>query len=221
MGSIESSGSSRPFRELTLPAGSGAVAVRYYDAPDAESGIVWVGGLGGFWDGPAGDLYPRLCDSLRRDAIASVRVNVRHPTDLDASVIDTLAAIAFLRDRGIRRLGLVGHAFAGAVAIRAAVYSALPETVVTLAAQSQGAELVGRLPPHCSLFLLHGTADEVVHVSNSEYLAALAHPPKRLLLFDAAKHRLDEAAAEIHREVGAWLCEHLRPSDQLALPRAS
>jgi alpha/beta superfamily hydrolase len=212
--------STRPFHELTISARPGGVEVRHYDAPGAECGVVWVGGVGGFWDGPAGDLYPHLCDALRREGIGSLRINVRHPTDLDACVADTLSGIAFLRDRGIARLALVGHAFAGAVAIRAAVYSTLPETVVALAAQSQGAELVSRLPIHCSLFLLHGTADEVVHVSNSEYLAALAHPPKRLLLLEGARHRLDEAAPTVHREVGAWLRDHLRPSQQLTLPEA-
>lgn len=143
---------------------------------------MWVGGLGGFWDGPAGDLYPRLCESLARQGIASLRIKVRHPTDLDESVADGLTGIEFFRDRGIRHIGLVGHSFAAAVVIRAAVYSTLPDTVVALAPQSQGAEIVGQLPVHCSLFLLHGTDDEVVHVSNSEYLAALAHPPRRLLL---------------------------------------
>jgi hypothetical protein len=59
-----------------------------------------------------------------------------------------------------------------------------------------------------------------VHVSNSEYLAALAHPPKRLLLLEGARHRLDEAAPTVHREVGAWLRDHLRPSQQLTLPEA-
>lgn len=210
--------SSHADQEIRLAGGS--LEARLYDAPNAESGIVWVGGLGGFWDGPAGDLYPRLCESLARQGIASLRIKVRHSTDLDESVADGLTGIEFFRDRGIRHIGLVGHSFAAAVVIRAAVYSTLPETVVALAPQSQGAEIVGQLPAHCSLFLLHGTDDEVVHVSNSEYLAALAHPPRRLLLLAGAKHRLDEAAADVHREVGAWLRDRLRPSQAWLLPQA-
>jgi alpha-beta hydrolase superfamily lysophospholipase len=60
---------------------------------------------------------------------------------------------------------------------------------------------VGQLPSHCSLLLIHGTADEVLHVSNSEYIAALANVPKQLLMLQGAKHTLDEAAHDVHREV--------------------
>jgi dienelactone hydrolase len=211
---------SKSYADTTIASVRGTIEARLYPSPGADSGIVWIGGLGGFWDGPAGDLYARQSESLTRHRIMSLRLKVRCPTDLDEAVADTLAGMAFLQARGIGRLGLVGHSLAAAVAIRAAVYSSVPKTVVALAPQSQGAELVGRLPSQCALFLIHGTADEVVHVSNSEYLAALAHPPKRRLLLKGAKHRLDEAAAAVHREVAEWLQTHLRPAQPLVLPRA-
>jgi dienelactone hydrolase len=209
-----------PYHELALSTVRGDVGVRHYPCPGALSGIVWVGGLGGFWDGPAGDLYSHLSEALLADDITSLRVNVRCPTDLDESVADTLAGIALLRELRVRHIGLVGHAFAGAAAIRAAVYSGQADTVVTLAAQSHGAELVGQLPSACSLLLIHGSADEVVHVSNAEYLAALAHEPKELLLCPGARHRLDEAAPVIHERVSEWLRRYLRRTEAFVLPQA-
>ncbi len=65
--------------------------------------------------------------------------------------------IVFFRDLRVRHIGLVGHAFAGAVAIRAAVYSGQADTVVTLAAQSHGAGWIKRLPSFSSGYA-HGCA---------------------------------------------------------------
>jgi hypothetical protein len=209
------------YKDIILPSVGGDISCRLYEAAGAERGVVWIGGLGGYWDGPGGELYPHLCESFLADRITSLRVNVRYATHLDESIADTLTGVRFLQTFGIRHIGLVGHSFAGAVAIRAAVYSTLPETVVTLAAQSLGAELVGRLPRNCALLLIHGTADEVVHVSNSEYLCALAHEPKQLRLFEGARHKLDEVAQELHSEVGGWLRQHLRLSELPSLKQAS
>lgn len=209
------------YKDIVLPWVGGDVAGRLYESPGAWRGVIWVDGMGGFWDGSGSDLYSNLSESLLADHITSLRVNVRFPTQLDESVADILIALSFLQRKGVQDIGLVGHAFAGAAAIRAAVYSTIPKTVITLAAQSLGAELIGQLPRHCALLLIHGTADEVLHVSNSEYLCALAHEPKTLLLFEGAKHKLEEAAQEIRSEVGRWLRHHLRPSGLPPLRQAS
>ena len=211
----------KTFKDIVLPSVGGDIAGRLYESSGGRSGVIWVGGLGGFWDGPGSDLYSNLSESLLPDRITSLRVNVRFPTQLDESVADILVGIAFLQRKGVQDIGLVGHAFAGAAAIRAAVYSTVPKTVVSLAAQSLGAELIGQLPRYCALLLIHGTADEVLHVSNSEYLCALAHEPKKLLLLEGAKHKLEEAAQEIRKEVGGWLRHHLRPSGLPSLKQAS
>lgn len=199
-----------PFQEFQLSTARGALTCRHYIRPGARSGIIWLGGVGGFWDGPARDLYPRLCEDLVFYGLTSLRVRFRHPTNVNESVADALSAMQFLRDADVHEMGLVGHSFGGAVAIQAGTFSAtVPKTVVALAPQSQGAEGVGRLPEDCSILLIHGKADEVLHFSNSEYLHALAHPPKRLLLYEHARHSLDEAAPDVHRSVREWLIRHL------------
>ncbi|MER3424150.1 MAG: hypothetical protein C4293_13940, partial [Nitrospiraceae bacterium] len=54
-----------------------------------------------------------------------------------------------------------------------------------LATQGYGAEMVDQLPDGCSILLIHGTADEVLHYSNSRDVYGLAHEPKQLILYPA------------------------------------
>lgn len=66
-----------PYHECVLSTVRGDIGVRHYPCPGALSGIVWVGGIGGFWDGSAGDLYSHLSEALLADDIASLRVNLQ------------------------------------------------------------------------------------------------------------------------------------------------
>jgi hypothetical protein len=72
---------------------------RYYPVTGAKHAAIWVGGVGGDWDTPAKGLYPRLCEELTSEGIASLRVRYRYPTDLVEAVLDVLAGITFLDDR--------------------------------------------------------------------------------------------------------------------------
>lgn len=197
------------YRPVTLETDRGEVECRYYDAPGARSAAVWVGGAGGGWDTPAGDLYPRLSEELADEAIASLRVRFRNPTLLDEAAFDVLAGIAHLERTGIGAFAVIGHSFGGAVVIRAAAVSGAVRTVVALATQSYGADPVRQLSPRCSILLVHGTADRVLPASTSQYVHRLAREPKRLVVYDGAEHGLDEVAENVRALVRSWIVQSL------------
>lgn len=190
---------------VTLATERGDIRCRVYDSPRAERGIVWVGGVGGGWDSPARSLYTRLALDLAGEDMASIRVRYRHPTDLAESVYDVLAGLRYLETQGVRRFGLVGHSFGGAVVIQAAAKVPAVKAVATLATQGYGAGPAATLGPRAALLLIHGKDDEVLPCESSEYVHRMAREPKRIVLFSGARHLLDEVADRVHREVRDWL----------------
>jgi pimeloyl-ACP methyl ester carboxylesterase len=188
------------------------VECRYYYAEGAKKAVILVGGIGGGWDTPARGLYPQLCQKLvNNETIRSLRVQYRYPRDLDESITDVIAGIKFLEHAGIQSVGLVGHSFGGAVVIKAAV--AVPnivKTVVTLSTQSYATvEAVSQLRQGCSILLIHGTDDDILWPSCSSYVYDKANNPKKIILYDGAKHGLEESAEQVHQVVYQWLVEHL------------
>ena len=186
---------------------------RYYYAPkDIKKAVIFVGGVGGGWDSPAKELYSKLAGKLVSNGISSLRIRYRHPTDLDECVMDVIAGIKFLENNRIKSVGLVGHSLGGAVVIKAA--AALPNivrTVVTLSTQSYGAaESLSKLgQKRCSILLIHGTDDDVLPPMCSSYVYNKASNPKHIILFEGAKHALEESAEEIYQTIYQWLLEHL------------
>ena len=87
-------------------------------------------------------------------------------------------------------------------------------TVVTLATQAYGAEPAAELGPRASLLLVHGTADEVLPAECSRWLHGIAAEPKRLVLYEQARHGLDEVAAEIRALVRDWIRDELGSPSQ-------
>lgn len=197
--------------DVTVETNHGDVATRYYPAPGAHVGVIWVGGVGGGWDTPAGGLYPRLGGALSAEGICSLRVRFRDPRDLHEAVLDVLAGIRFLESEGVEAVALVGHSFGGAVVVQAADASPRVRTVITLAAQSYGADAVSRLGPRCSLLFIHGAQDPILPTECSRYLHALAHEPKRLVLMEEGDHVLDSVADAVTLEVRSWIRQELTP----------
>jgi fermentation-respiration switch protein FrsA (DUF1100 family) len=83
-------------------------------------------------------------------------------------------------------------------------------TVVTLATQSYGTDVVSRLAPRCSILLIHGTADRTLPPSASEFVYRHAGEPKRIILYEGADHALNQVATEVEAVVRNWLREQLR-----------
>lgn len=195
------------FRTVELPD-TGAEA-RLYDGAGARAGAIFVGGVGGGWDTPAQGLYPELCAELEAAGMAGLRIRFRDPRHLDRATEDVIGGVRLLQDQGVERIGLVGHSFGGAVAIRAAAPSDAVRAVATLATQSHGADMADRLGPRCALLLVHGRDDAVLPAACSQGLFDAALEPKRLVLLDRAGHGLDEAAGSLRPLLRDWLVERL------------
>lgn len=197
------------YQLIRLETNRGNIDFHYYSVPDTQRGAIWVGGVGGGWDTPANGLYPRLCQELSSQGIASLRVHYRQPTSLEESVLDVYAGISYLESKGVEVVALTGHSFGGAVVIQAAAISGTVRAVVTLATQSYGAAVVSQLPPECEILLIHGTVDRILTPACSKYVYQLAHQPKRLILYKGATHNLDEVAEEVYQVVRDYILEKL------------
>ncbi|GAB1543069.1 dienelactone hydrolase family protein [Scytonema sp. NUACC21] len=214
---VEERAQEEEYHPVQMTTSRGLIDCRYYRVEDAEKAVILVGGVGGDWDTPARGLYPLLGEVLRKEGIASLRVQYRNPTDLVESTLDVLAGLIYLQDKGVKEVGLVGHSFGGAVVIQAAAQSPDIRTVITLATQSYGTDAVTQLGTGCSLLLLHGTSDLVLPPSCSQYVYQLALEPKRLIMYPDAGHGLDEVADEVYLMVRNWIVQQLnRPTSSLS-----
>jgi len=188
----------------------GELELCQHSAPGARAAVIMIGGVGGGWDTPARDLYPRLGEDLALDGVCSLRVRHRLPGNWTECVLDLRAAIDYLDDLGLRSVGLVGHSFGGAVVIRAAELApARVRAVATLATQSWGTDGVARLAKDCALLAVHGTADKVLSPACSELVYERAHEPKRLVLLSRTGHDLMEARDALRMIVRGFLVKQL------------
>lgn len=197
------------YHPINITTSRGYIHCRYYPVDGAKQAAIWVGGVGGDWDTPARGLYPLLCQELRGEAIASLRVRFRYSTELEEAVLDVLAGLTFLQGQGIEKFALIGHSFGGAVVIQAATQAEAVCTAVTLATQFYGTDPVPELATRCSLLLLHGTDDPVLSPLCSQSVYQLALEPKRLIIYPGATHSLDEVADELYQVVRDWIVEQL------------
>ena len=196
---------------VTIPSQRGDIEAAYHPAPGARVAVIWVGGTDGGVLGPADAIYPTLAEDLVPLGIASLRVAFRvlgSPGNLAEAVHDVRAGIAFLRERGVRRVGLVGHSFGGAVVIEAAARSREVAAVVTLSTQTLGAERVGEVSP-CPLLLVHGQEDQRLPPACSQYLYGQARQPRELVLLPGARHSLRQRRDELRALLRRWLPEKL------------
>ena len=175
---------------------------------DGETAVLWAPGARGGFDGPADGLYADLAQELAGRGIASLRLDYRHPANLDESTLDVLAGVWYLAGIGRTRTALVGHSFGGGVVIAAARYSSHVRAVATLAGQTMGAEDVVLLPPR-PLLVVHGEADAVLPVANAALIYGWAFEPKRLVTYAGAGHGLRECRADLRALLLDWLTASL------------
>jgi dipeptidyl aminopeptidase/acylaminoacyl peptidase len=180
----------------------------------AGGAVIWVGGTDGGFDGPANRIYATLAEELLADGVGSLRLDFRRrdvPGIIEEGIHDVLAGVAFLKREGVRKIGLVGHSFGGAVVITAAALSPEVSAVVTLSTQTAGTGPAPQVSPR-PLLLVHGELDRRLPAECSRYVYSRAGQPKELAILSGAKHSLRQRREELRALLRAWLRERLRPS---------
>ena len=207
----------RPVR-LETDRGRGPVSCLYHEGRRNGGGVVFVGGTDGGFDGPASGIYATLAADLLADGVSSLRLDFRlhvAPGDVEEGTHDILAGVAFLKQRGAGRIGLVGHSYGGAVVINAAALSRDVDAVVTLSTQTAGTALAPRIAPK-PLLLVHGELDRRLPPACSRYVYERAGEPKELVVLQGAKHSLRQRREELRQLVREWLVARLLPEGQAA-----
>lgn len=197
------------WQPVGLTTSHGLVHGRYTGVFETDKAVVMVGDASGGFGSPALGLYDRLARELPGLGIATLHIRFRQSTNLEESVHDVLAGLLFLQERGIVSNALVGHAFGGAVVIRAAATSPSVHGVVSLATQTYGTAYAARLGDRCPVLLIHGLNDEVLPPAASATVYDLIPEAKELELVENAGHGLDEAAQDVYERLIAWLPQRL------------
>lgn len=166
--------------------------------------VLYVPGARGGFGGPANGLYTEVASALAAQGIAGLRLNYRHPANLDESTLDALVAVWHLAGQGYERVTVVGHSFGGAVAISVSRYSTHVRAVVAMSSQSYGAEDVVLLTPR-PLLLIHGDRDGVIPPGTAQTIYDWAFEPKRLVLMEGADHGLREVRDDVRSLLLEWL----------------
>jgi pimeloyl-ACP methyl ester carboxylesterase len=198
------------YEPITVETDHGGIDLRLYGVPEARVAAVFVGDAAGGWDSPGrGRLFSDLCTDFQNMGMAALRVRYRHPNDLVECALDLLTGVRFLANDGVEIAALVGHSFGGAVVAQVAANADGVRTIVLLSTQSHGVEGIAQVSRGCSSLLVHGTADEILPPSCSRYAYDLAPEPKRLSLYEGARHGLDEGGERLRREVRDWIAGEL------------
>jgi pimeloyl-ACP methyl ester carboxylesterase len=142
------------------------------------------------------------------DSVSSLRLSYRKPNEFLHCMLDVLAGVYFLQDKGYERVALVGHSFGGAVVIAAAPLSDAVVTVVGLASQTYGAQFANKVSPR-PLLLVHGEDDTRLGPHCSKFINDIAEEPKKLVLYPGAGHGLRECRDELHPLLKNWLLDNL------------
>ena len=64
---------------MLLRTDRGDLQALWHQAPEAQHGVIWVGGARGGFGRPGQGAYARLAEALRQERIASLRLCYRHP----------------------------------------------------------------------------------------------------------------------------------------------
>ena len=193
---------------LVIRTTRGDIPAILHAAPDTKRAVIWVCGARGGFGGPASGLYAELSEEFTGHGITSLRMDYRHPNEIQECALDLLAGINFLRAMEYGPVVVVGHSFGGAVVIAAAAFSDHVAGVVSLSPQTYGAQGAGMLSP-TPLLVVHGKADTRLPFSCAVAIHGWAKDPRELVLYEGAEHRLDECRTELMDLLRRWIPDNL------------
>lgn len=165
---------------VTLRTNHGDLELLLNPCPGETQCAIFIGTEG------AEGVYSRLARELMVDGLTSLRIRPRVPGEFADGVIDVLAACSFLKGIGGEGAVVIGHSYAGAVAIKSGVLSPFVSGVAALAPQRFGTlrvESLGR-----PLLLIHGSHDQVLLPLASDDIYQRAQEPKQMVIIEGAGH---------------------------------
>jgi len=192
------------FDHVELFSPRGLLTLLWHGPRDAHDVVLLCGGALGGLLGPADGLYHDLGVVLAQVGIGTIRVGYRRPNDLDACIVDTVAAAELAGRAGANRFVTVGHSFGGAVAVNAAItLDSHAAGVVTLATQSAGCERADLLAD-TPLLLVHGDQDEILPASSSRMVRMIAGSGE-LVILPGVGHLFTQADRELRERLVRWI----------------
>jgi alpha/beta superfamily hydrolase len=192
------------FDHVELFSPRGLLTLLWHGPRDAHDVVLLCGGALGGLLGPADGLYHDLGVIFAQVGIGTIRIGYRRPNDLEACIVDAVAAAELAGRAGANRFVTVGHSFGGAVAVNAAItLDSHAAGVITLATQSAGcerADLLGDTP----LLLVHGDQDEILPDSSSRMVRMIAGTGE-LVILPGVGHLFTQADRELRERLVRWI----------------
>lgn len=193
---------------LRIDTTRGVIEGIFHAVEGGTGAAIFVGGAMGGLDGPADRLYRTLPEKLRDLDVSSLRIDYRHPNDLQECVLDVLAGCSFLKGIGASDVVLIGHSFGAAVVISAGELAPIVRGVASMSPQLNGTSSVENLGK--PLLLVHGMTDTVLSHEASEDIYRRAREPKRIVLYAEAGHSLVQAKDQVAELLLEWIPATLR-----------
>lgn len=197
LGVVATPGSRADEVTVTLQTNHGDIEALLNPCEGGTNCVIFVGTEG------AEGVYARLARELVERGLTSLRIRPRVPDEFTDGVIDVLAACSFLKGIGGEAAVVIGHSYAGAVAIRSGVISPFVCGVAALASQrfgTQGVEDLGK-----PLLLIHGSADQVLPPMASDDIFHRAQGDKQIVIIDGAGHSFRNQGERLHELLRAFV----------------
>jgi pimeloyl-ACP methyl ester carboxylesterase len=210
---------------LTLQSADGTrLAAHYWPTATPSPAVVIVPGLGSQKENHAD--FAELCHAA---GLGALTLDIRGHGDSDGAlgagaVGDVIAAIADLRRRGHRQIGLRGSSLGGFLVLAAAARSPHVKCVVAICPAQPGAlarrlddDWPNRFPLSGAVSrrdgiargYWHATGDERVPYAATCALAMITPPPRHLRIVLGGNHQSLQHDPVVLAETRDFLCEHL------------